>query len=105
MLIVSADDFGRNHLTSTRILTCWNQGIVTSIGAMVFMEDSERASELISNNIIDMGLHLNFTEEFTQKIQNPLLLDYHNLIRKYLTKFKYNFLIYNPTLRNHFYYV
>jgi hypothetical protein len=43
------------------------QGRITSVSGMVFMRDSERAAELANNSDLDVGLHLNFSEEFTVK--------------------------------------
>jgi len=60
---------------------------------------------LAKENGIDVGLHLNFTQELTQQIHNSLLFEYHDRIAKFLTRNKYNFLIYNPALRKQFEYV
>ena len=48
-----------------RLLDVTQRGRVTSVSAMVFMADSERAAELAKENELDVGLHLNFTERFT----------------------------------------
>lgn len=72
---------------------------------MVFMEDSYRAADLAKENNIDVGLHLNYTEKFSSQINNHLLSEYHNKIIRFLNQNKYNFIIYNPTLRNAFEYV
>jgi hypothetical protein len=55
-LIVNADDWGRTFRTpaNTR-MRC--SGTVSSVSAMVFMEDSERAAT-IARDAIDTGLHL-----------------------------------------------
>ena len=105
MLIINADDFGRNRLATDRSLSCYEQGIVTSTSAMVFMEDSLRAADLARECSIDVGLHLNFTQELTQQIHSSLFCDYHDRIVRFLTKNNYNFLIYNPALRKEFEYV
>ncbi len=105
MLIINADDFGRSRLATDRILSCYEQGIVTSTSAMVFMEDSRMAANLARECSIDVGLHLNFTQELTQRIHSSLLCDYHERIAGFLTRNKYNFLIYNPALRKQFKYV
>lgn len=105
MLIINADDFGRSRLATDRILSCYKQGRVTSTSAMVFMEDSQRAAYLAREHNIDVGLHLNFTQELTQLIHSSLLCDYHDHIVGFLTRNKYNFLIYNLALRNQFEYV
>lgn len=105
MLIINADDFGRSRLATDRILSCYKQGIVTSTSAMVFMEDSRRAADLAREYSIDVGLHLNFTQKLTQRIHSSLLGDYHDRIAGFLSRNKYNFLIYNPALRKQFKYV
>ena len=105
MLIINADDFGRNRIATNRILSCYVQGGVTSTSAMVFMRDSHRAADLARECTIDVGLHLNFTQELTQQTHNSLLCDYHDRIAGFLTRNKYNFLIFNPALRKQFEYV
>jgi predicted glycoside hydrolase/deacetylase ChbG (UPF0249 family) len=105
MLIINADDFGGNCLATERILSCGKQGRITSTSAMVFMEDSRRAAELVRVSSIDVGLHVNFTQEFTHEIPSSLLCDYHDRIVGYLNRKKCNFLIYNPVLRKQFEYV
>src|SRR5437762_3797838 len=46
LLIVNADDWGRDLYTTGRILDCCARGVVSSVSAMVFMEDSERAAAM-----------------------------------------------------------
>ena len=65
MLIINADDWGRSVAETDAALRCYKGGRITSVSAMVFMEDSERAAELAKENELDVGLHLNFTDEFT----------------------------------------
>jgi len=72
---------------------------------MVFMEDSERAIELAKAFNLDLGLHLNLTQRMIKPPNKPLFSDYHEQLIRYLTAHKYNFLIYNPALRNQFEYV
>lgn len=105
MLIINADDFGRSRLATDQILSCYKQGSVTSTSAMVFMEDSQRAAALARECGLDVGLHLNFTQELTQRIRSSVLCDYHKRLVGFLTGRKFNFLIYNPALRKQFEYV
>lgn len=105
MLIINADDFGRSRLATDQILSCYKQGSVTSTSAMVFMEDSQRAAALARECGLDVGLHLNFTQELTQRIRSSVLCDYHKRLVGFLTRRKFNFLIYNPALRKQFEYV
>jgi hypothetical protein len=65
LLIVNADDWGRDTLNTNRILECTAQGAVSAVSAMVFMEDSERAAALAREHGIEAGLHLNFTTPFS----------------------------------------
>ena len=65
MLIINADDWGRSVAETDAALRCYKEGRITSVSAMVFMEDSERAAELAKENELDVGLHLNFTDKFT----------------------------------------
>jgi chitin disaccharide deacetylase len=64
-LIVNADDWGRDRDTTDRTLECVVRGAVSSVSAMVFMEDSERAAAIARERGIDAGLHLNLTAPFT----------------------------------------
>jgi len=102
MLTINADDFGRNRLATDRILVCHVEKRITSASAMVFMEDSERAAILAKDWQVDVGLHINLTESFTdQSVPQPLRRD-HERIRRFLRLNKYALLIYNPFLRNAF---
>jgi chitin disaccharide deacetylase len=102
MLVINADDFGRNRLTTDRILVCHVEQRITSTSAMVFMEDSERAAILAKDWQVDVGLHINFTESFTGPSVSQRLRRDHERIRRFLRLNKYALLIYNPFLRNVF---
>jgi chitin disaccharide deacetylase len=65
MLIVNADDWAARSQKLTRPSDATKRGRITSVSAMVFMEDSERAAELAKDSERDAGLHFNFSEEFT----------------------------------------
>lgn len=65
MLIINADDWGRDSTTTDHTLECVLAGSVTSVSAMVFMEDSARAATLAREHDVDAGLHLNLTTAFT----------------------------------------
>jgi predicted glycoside hydrolase/deacetylase ChbG (UPF0249 family) len=104
MLIINADDFGRSAAETGAALRCHRGGRITSVSAMVFMEDSERAAELAKENELDVGLHVNFAEPFTGK-NHPAELDhYHGRTVRYLMGNKYAQLVYNPFLRKEFAY-
>jgi chitin disaccharide deacetylase len=102
MLIVNADDWGRSAAETDVALRCYKERRITSISAMVFMEDSERAAELANDSDLDVGLHLNFSEEFTDSRCPGRLRDYHGRIVRFLMRNKYSQLLYNPFLRKEF---
>jgi hypothetical protein len=105
MLIINADDWGRNRAATDRSLQCLREGRVTAASAMVFMEDSARAAELATASSLDVGLHLNFTLPFTGIGRNGLLEERQRRIAGYLSGNKYSLLFYNPVLKNDFLYV
>ena len=106
MIIINADDFGKNKRATDNIYRCHQRCKITTTGAMVFMKDSERSAEIAYSGDMDVGLHLNFTQNFDGKIINSQKLkEYHNQIRQYLNKSKYNSILYNPLLINQFDYV
>jgi len=66
-VIVNADDWGRDVATTRCALECVTRGAVSSVSAMVFMEDSDRAAGLARQHGVDAGLHLNLTTPFTSR--------------------------------------
>ena len=102
MLIINADDLGRNNQATDNIIKCFNFRAITSSSAMVFMCDSERAAEIVSDNKFEVGLHLNFIEPFSCNTGDIDLNDRLSRISSYLKKFKWSQLIYNPFLKNDF---
>ncbi|RQW78332.1 MAG: ChbG/HpnK family deacetylase, partial [Geobacter sp.] len=80
MIIINADDWGRYNTDTDAALACFEAGRITSVTAMVFMEDSGRAAELARDSGVDVGLHLNLSQTFKGKCQDKLLQEYHNRI-------------------------
>jgi predicted glycoside hydrolase/deacetylase ChbG (UPF0249 family) len=105
MLIINADDFGKNMVTTDNIIMCFKENRITSTSAMVFMRDSERAANLCLENGVDVGLHLNFDDEFSGNTSGRLLREYHRRVGNFLTGSKYSQIIYNPLLRKEFEYL
>jgi predicted glycoside hydrolase/deacetylase ChbG (UPF0249 family) len=99
MLIINADDWGRSVGETNAAFRCYKEGRITSVSAMVFMEDSQRAAELAKDNNIDVGLHLNLTDVFTAKACPPVLKRAQERIARFLRSAKYSQLLYNPFLR------
>jgi predicted glycoside hydrolase/deacetylase ChbG (UPF0249 family) len=104
MLIVNADDWGRNRDATDRSLECHQNGRITTVSAMVFMEDSERAAELARANGLDVGLHLNFTTPFNGTVRDGILTECHRRIARFLRPQKLIRLVYHPALREDFEY-
>ena len=102
MLIINADDWGRSIAETDAALTCYREGRITSVSAMVFMADSERAAELANAHGLDVGLHLNFSEPFTDDKCPRGLRHCHNRIVRFLKRHKYAQILYNPSLRKEF---
>jgi predicted glycoside hydrolase/deacetylase ChbG (UPF0249 family) len=102
MLIVNADDWGRSEKETDAALACFLKGRVTSVSAMVFMADSERAAKLATTHNVDAGLHLNLNENYTGKITSPRAAASHQRVLQFMTKSKFAVLIYHPFLRRHF---
>jgi chitin disaccharide deacetylase len=105
MLIINADDWGGWREATDGALACFEGGRITSVSAMVFMDDSERAASLAEARGVEAGLHLNFTTNFTGGNLDHVLCKYHARIRRFLTNSKYSVLLYNPFLRREFRYV
>jgi len=105
MLIITADDWGKNTAaTNNSLLTFKNDGI-TSVSSMVFMKDSERASELALENEIEAGLHLNFSQAFDGGITSERLMDFQLRLAAFLEKNRYAAMVYHPFLKKEFEYV
>ena len=102
MLMINADDWGRNTLATDSTFQCYLNGRISSASAMVFMQDSERSAQLAKGCGINLGLHLNFTEEFTANSVPAEIRHNHQRIRTFLLSSKYTMLIYNPFLRGAF---
>jgi chitin disaccharide deacetylase len=98
LLIVNADDWGRDRQTTDRTLDCIVHGSVSAVSAMVFMEDSERAAALALERGIDAGLHLNFTAPLTAKSCPPAVARQQEVIGRYLRRHRMAQLVFNPAL-------
>ena len=104
MLIINADDWGRSRAETDAALTCCSAGRVTTVSAMVFMQDADRAAELALTRNIVTGLHLNLSEAFTESVPSQLR-QHHERLCRFLNASKYSLLMYHPFLCNSFRYV
>ncbi len=104
-LIVNADDWGRDTETTDRTFDCIRCGTVSSVSAMVFMEDSERAAAIARNHGIDAGLHLNLTLSFSAPGIRPRLAEYQKRTSQYLHRRRLSQALFHPGLTQSFAYV
>ena len=104
-LIVNADDWGRDQFTTDRIRDCVLFRSVTAASAMVFMEDSERAASLAQDCGVDVGLHLNFTTEFSSPRMHTPLVEHQQKVAGCLRAHRYAPLVFHPLLQRSFEYL
>ena len=104
-VIVNADDWGRNVPTTGRSLKCYLRGVVSSVSAMVYMEDSERAADLARQYGIDAGLHLNFTASFSARRCPHNLLEHQARLARFLRSHRVAPVLFHPGLARSFEYV
>ena len=105
LLIMNADDWGRDRLTTDRILDCCLLGAVSSVSAMVFMEDSERAAAIAREQGIEAGLHLNFTTPFSGSGVPDGLAERQQRIARHLSRHRLAQTVFHPGLMRSFEYV
>jgi hypothetical protein len=104
-LIVNADDWGRDCETTDRTFGCVSRGTVSSVSAMVFMEDSQRAAVIARERGIDAGLHLNFTTPFSARHCPSSLADRQHKIATCLLRHRLAQTLFYPTLTRSFEYI
>jgi len=104
-VIINADDWGRDAVTTDRILECCKLGAVSAASAMVFMEDSERAAQLASANGIETGLHVNCTTSFSGSTASIRLREKQGELARYLLRHRLAQIVYRPGLSQSFEYV
>jgi len=102
MLIINADDWGRSREETDAALACFRAQRVTSVSAMVFMADSERAAELAKEHNVDAGLHLNLNEVYSGTGASPKARAAHERVLRFMTRSKFAVLVYHPLLRRRF---
>jgi chitin disaccharide deacetylase len=105
VLIINADDWGRSREATDRTLECVFRKTVSSVSAMVYMEDSERGAQLALGGRVDAGLHLNLTTPFSAGGVPSSLLRHHEKVVGYLTGHRLAQVLFHPGLRRSFQYV
>lgn len=103
-LIINADDWGRSRETTDLTLDCIKRQTVSSVSAMVFMEDSERAAAIARASEIDAALHLNFSAPLTASNLPAGLIERHNKIASYLLLHPLARVMFHPGLAQSFEY-
>lgn len=101
MLIINADDWGRDRAATDTALVCHQNDRISSATGMVFMADSQRAAELANSAGMDVGLHINFTEKFNHDCPEQIAKQ-QDKIRSFLKTGKYALLLFNPFLISSF---
>jgi predicted glycoside hydrolase/deacetylase ChbG (UPF0249 family) len=102
VLIINADDWGRAQVETDAALECHQRGCVTAVSAMVFMADSERAANIALEYRVDVGLHLNFSQEFDQPGVPAHLHEHQGKLMRFTLHRRFPMLLYNPLLRESF---
>ena len=102
---MNADDWGRDRDVTDRTLSCVLLRTVSSVSAMVFMEDSKRAAEIALEHGIDVGLHLNFTSPFSASGIPTRLLEHQQLCRNRWRHNRFSQVVFHPGLIGSFEYV
>jgi len=104
-LIINADDWGFDRITTDRTLDCVHRNSVSAVSAMVYMSDSERAASLAQEIGVDAGLHFNFSQPFTAPASDRKLSEHHRRVVSYLRFHPLARVLYHPGLAKSFRYV
>src|SRR5262249_10277696 len=96
------DDWGGWSSATNAIHECVKAGRVSSVSAMVFMEDSARASALAASSAIDAGLHLNFNQTFSDSGCPKDLKHHQARITAFFNLNRYAQVLYHPLLHRSF---
>jgi hypothetical protein len=105
LLVLNADDWGRDGQTTDRIFECFMGGTISSASAMVFMEDSVRAAALAREHSLDAGLHINLTTPFSAPGTSPRLQEHLQRVQRYLKGHRFAQAVFHPGLSRSFEYV
>jgi predicted glycoside hydrolase/deacetylase ChbG (UPF0249 family) len=105
VLIINADDWGRDAETTDRIFECVLRNSVSSVSGMVFMEDSERSGAMAKERDVDVGLHLNFTTPFSASLLPTRLAEHQERTAHFLLRNRLAQVVYHPGLANSFEYL
>jgi predicted glycoside hydrolase/deacetylase ChbG (UPF0249 family) len=99
MLIINADDLGRDAEATKTCLACFSEGRITSASLMVFMKDSACAAGAARSTKLETGLHLNLTQPYDGTRVAERVRESQILIARYFRLGKWAQVIYNPFLK------
>jgi predicted glycoside hydrolase/deacetylase ChbG (UPF0249 family) len=105
ILIINADDWGLDKFTTDRMLECAQRGRISTVSAMVFMADSERAAELSRSEGVCAGLHLNLTAPFSAANCPSALAERQRRLVKWTRGSRLSRVFFHPGLHGDFEYV
>lgn len=99
LLIINADDWGHDQSTTGAIVACHLAGGVTSTSAMAFMRGSKAAAEQ-SHHVprLGIGLHLNFTEEYSDPAAPMHVRDRQKLVIEHFRRMRVRRWLYDPRI-------
>lgn len=102
MLIINADDWGRSREETDVEFACFSKGRITSVTAMMFMQDSKRAAQIATDAGLDVGLHLNLNQSYSGAGCTAAAAAAHERIVKFMARSKHAMFVYHPALRQCF---
>ena len=102
LLIMNADDWGRDPETTDKTLVCTRRRAVSAVSAMVFMEDSDRAALIARDHGIDVGLHLNLTTPFSSARCSERLRERQQRLARHLQRHRLSPVVFHPGLARTF---
>ena len=84
MLIITADDLGKDVLSTNNCMDCHRKKRITTASILVFMDDTERAAELAVQEGLETGLHLNLVLPYSSPdVSDDLRCIQHSAVRFY----------------------
>ena len=98
MLIINADDLGRDTVSTDTCLDCFRRKRITSASLMVFMADSARAAELAKSENLETGLHFNLVMPFEAAAISDRAREVHETTTRFFRRGPWTQVIYNPLI-------
>jgi predicted glycoside hydrolase/deacetylase ChbG (UPF0249 family) len=98
MLIINADDLGRDTVSTDTCLDCFRRKRITSASLMVFMADSARAAERARSENLETGLHFNLVMPFEDAAISDRAREVHETTTRFFRRGPWTQVIYNPLI-------